>query len=201
MENVNERTPSYLREKLPANRRAVIHLPNVFQVIKCRTDRYSKSFFPDAILTWNRIISNFDDLPSYDVLKSHITSLIRPIMKPVFNIHNPSHLRYLFQLRVGLSQLRFHKKCHNFADTPSQICLCNNGVEDTSHFLFHCSIFADQRSTLTSSVDNILRKNNLDIIKSVDLYLYGHPSLSITDNHDIILSTLAYIKCTNRFAS
>ena len=122
-------------------------------------------------------------------------------MRPIFNILDPLHLRYLFQLRVGLSQLRYHKKSHNFADTPFAICLCNNGIEDTAHFLLYCSFFDNERIALTSTVDNILRKNNLDLIKSVGIYLYGHPSLSIMDNKNIILSTLAYIKCTNRFAS
>ena len=95
---VNEKTPGYLQDKLPANRRAVIHLPNVFQVVKCRTDRYSKSFSPDAILRWNGIISNFDDFPSYELMKSHIISLIRAIMKPIFKIHDPLHRRHLLQL-------------------------------------------------------------------------------------------------------
>ena len=53
--------------------------------------------------------------------------------------------RHLFQLRVGLSHLRYHKKCHNFADTPSDICLCMRGVEDTSHFLLFCPLFITHR--------------------------------------------------------
>ena len=43
---VDGRTPSYLRDKMPPNRR---NLPCVFQDIKYRTDRYLNSFFPDAI--------------------------------------------------------------------------------------------------------------------------------------------------------
>ena len=43
-------------------------------------------------------------------------SLLSNINK--IGIHDPSGLRYLFQLRVGLSPLRYHKKRHNFIDTP-----------------------------------------------------------------------------------
>ena len=48
---VNEKTPVYLRDKLSANRRTVINLPNVFQALRCRADRYLKRFFLDAIRT------------------------------------------------------------------------------------------------------------------------------------------------------
>ena len=51
--------------------------------------------------------------------------------KSVFNIHDPKGIKYLFQLRMNLSPLRSHKKHHNFADTPSDICACNQGIEDT----------------------------------------------------------------------
>ena len=198
---VNKKTPSYLRDKMPPNRRIIINLPNVFQDIMCRTDRYLKSFFPDAISTWNNIISNFEDPPSFERLKSHIISLIRPKIRSTFNIHNPSHLRYLFQLRVGLSHLKHHKKDHNFADTPSAKCLCGIGTEDTLHYLLFCQFYTNHRTALTTCVEEILCRNNINIPNnSAVLYLYGHPSLSLSDNQKIIAATLEYIKNTNRFA-
>ena len=97
---IDEKTPSYLRDKLPRNRNIVINLPYVFHDIKCRTDRFSNSFFPDAASTWNNIISYFDSLPSFMSLKSHLISLFRPNFKSTFDTHNrPSLLRHLFQLR------------------------------------------------------------------------------------------------------
>ena len=33
-----------------------------------------------------------------------------------------------------MSPLRNHKRRHNFADTPSEICDCDEDIEDTSHF-------------------------------------------------------------------
>ena len=53
------------------------------------------SFFPD-----------FDNIPSINILKDHILSMIRPKKKNIFGIHGPLGLRYLLQLRVGLSSLR-----------------------------------------------------------------------------------------------
>ena len=106
---IDEKTPAYLREKLPANRNVIINLPNVFREIRCRTDRYQNSFFPNAVSHWNNIISDFKDLPSFTELKKHVISLIRPSPKETFNVFQPNLLRYLFQLRLGLSRLRRHK--------------------------------------------------------------------------------------------
>ena len=199
---VDKKTPNYLREKLPPNRRNLINLPNVFQEIKCRTERYSNSFFPDAVKCWNNIVSQFEHFPTFDGLKDHILSLIRPNARPTYGVHNPSNLRHLFQLRVGLSHLRSHKKRHNFVDTPSDICLCKQGIEDTNHFFLLCPFYLTHRAILMDSVNEILQKYNLDLTGIyVEILLYGHPSISPSDNRIILISTLDYISRTNRFST
>ena len=196
---IDDQTPEYLRNKLPQNRNVVINLPNVFHEIKCRTNRYKNSFFPNAISTWNNIIGSFQSLPSFEDLKRHILSLVRPPPKETFSVFNPTHLRYLFQLRLGLSRLRYHKKRHNFQDTPSDICLCKKGVEDTKHFLLTCPFYANHREALFSTVENIIQNKTVDK-NSSHLFLYGDPSLSISENQQIICATLDYIDKTNRLS-
>ena len=68
---------------------------------------------------------------------------------------------YIFQLRVRLSPLKGHKYCHKFIDTPSGTCQCNQGIEDTRHFLLSCPFYTVQRVTLVTSVKEILLKVNL----------------------------------------
>ena len=97
-------------------------------------------FFPDAINRWNTIITHFDKFLSYEILKSHLLTLFRPRRMPIFGIRDPIGLHYLFQLRIGLSPFRFHKNRHNFVDTPSATCVCNDGIEGVNHFLFHCKV-------------------------------------------------------------
>ena len=159
------------------------------------------SFFPDANNSWNNIITNFHNLPHFTRLKAHILSLIRPKIKNTFGVHDPLGLRYLFQLRVKLSPLRNHKKHHNFSDTPSEICECNQGIEDTCHFLLECPRYGRHRATLAARVIEILQRNNLNHQGNLaGLYLYGHKSLKLTDNKIILLSTIKYIKDTQRFS-
>ena len=195
---VDGKTPSYLREKLPQRRNVLINLPNVFHEIKYGTDRYLNSFFPDATKNWNNIITDFKDLPSFEDLKKHLFSLYRPVAKPIFDIHNP-HLRYIFQLRVGLSHLRQHKKCHKFADTLSDKCFCKNGVEDTPHFLITCPFYSTHREVMFTSVETLLQNHDLSFTNSVEVLLYGHPLLNASENRLILLATLEFISKTKQF--
>ena len=118
---------SYLKDKLPRHRRPLYsqNNNNTFHEIRFKSNRYKNSFFPNAVNSWNNIITYFHNVPTLKLLKDHITSLIRPKKKNIFGVHDPIGLRYLFQLRVNLSHLRSHKKSHNFIDTPSENCHCN----------------------------------------------------------------------------
>ena len=86
------------------------------------------SFFPEAITSWNNVIAHFNDIPSFSILKNRILSLIRPKKKCILGIHLPT--------KSELKFLKISQKCHKFIDTPSDKCLCNQGIEDTNHFLF-----------------------------------------------------------------
>ena len=107
----------------------------------------------------------------------------------------------LFQLRVGLGPLRHHKKRHNFVDTPSDKCLCKEGIEDATHFLLFCPFYFSHREKLIFQLREILRKNKLNPIINTELCLYGHASLNHSDNRKILVASLEYIKCSNRFST
>ena len=170
--------------------------------MKCRTNRYSNSFFPDAIASWNNFITQFEYFPTFDGLKDHLIAFCRPDAKSTFGLHDPIGLRLLFQLRVSLSPLLSHKKRYNFIDTPSDICHCNQGIEDTSHFFFSFPSYVNERAALTSTVNEILRKTNLNHLRNqLKLYLYGHSSIIYLDNRKILMSTIKYIKNTERFST
>ena len=83
---------------------------NVYHNIFCNTTRYMNSFFPDAVKLWNNIGDDFHSCNSIEIFKKNITNLIRPPSKPIYSVHDPIGVKYVFQLRVGLSPLRSHKK-------------------------------------------------------------------------------------------
>ena len=68
------------------------------------------NFFPNAVKLWNNIGDDFHSCNSIEIFKKNITNLIRPPSKSIYSIHDPKGLKCVFQLRVGLSPLRSHKK-------------------------------------------------------------------------------------------
>ena len=194
-------TPLYLKENLPRQRIPLYrNNSESYHDIFCNSSRYMNSFFPNVIKTWNTLGGEFQCCASLGSFKRNILTLVRPIPKSTFDIHNPLGLKYIFQLRVGLSPLKCHKKRHNFIDTPSDWCDCHCALETTQHYLLKCSLFLIQRQKLTLSVSNLILNNQLlHILDDVNLYLYGHHSLTNSVNKNILLSTITYINETGRF--
>ena len=146
------------------------------------------------------LISDFKKMPELEEFRSHLHSLYRPNIKDTFGVHDPEGLKWLFQLRVGLSPLRYHKKHHNFLDTPDDNCLCKTGKETVEHFLFRCPFYNTQRLILAQAVVPLLIPHNLAYLQNnVNLFLYGHKKLK-DSNKTILSETIKFIKATNRFS-
>ena len=154
-----------------------------------------------SIRSWNNIGVEYSSSNSISIFKTRILNLVRPSEKSVFEIHSPTGLKYIFQLRLGLSPLKCHKRHHNFTDTPTDWCDCRCAPEDTAHFLVSCHLHNVHRARLHDSVLEILVPYDMqNFINNTDLYLYGHSSLSQSENKKILLSTIKFINESNRFA-
>ena len=141
-------------------------------------------------------------MPSILKFKSHITSFIRPNRKSTFGIHDPNGIRFLFMIRLNLSPLRSHKFRHNFIDTPSEICVCSQGIEDTSHFLLLCPLYINPRLSLHATANDLVLKYNLPISqRNYRFFLYGHHLMNHDDNKSMLVATIKFIKETKRFSS
>ena len=95
---VSGKTPSYLKTKLTRLRRPVYRQSNSnnFHELRCKSLMYISSFFPDAITSWNNVITHFNDIPPFNVLINHILSLLRPKKICIFGIHDNLGFRYFF---------------------------------------------------------------------------------------------------------
>ena len=167
----------------------------------CNTSRYKNSFFPDAVRSWNNTGVDFVNSISISIFKKNVVSLIRPYPKLIFDIHDPIGVKFLYQLRVGLSPLKYHKKRHNFIDTPDDWCDCHCAPEDVTHFLLYCDSHTNPRIYMRRTILTILTRYNLQhLLENIDLYLYGHRLLSTVDNKAVISATISFVKETNRFS-
>ena len=197
----NNMTPLYLRKNLPRERIPLYcNRSTSYHEFLCNTNKYMNSFFPDVIKSWNNLGSEFHNIVSLNIFKNKLISLIRPNAKSIFKLHDALGIKFLYQLRVGLSPLKCHKKNHNFVDTPDDWCACLSAPEDTQHFLLKCTLFSVQRVRLISNVSNLLANTNFHhLINDYKLYLYGHHALTSHVNKNILLSTILYINDTGRF--
>ena len=127
--------------------------------------------------------------------------IYRPEKKSIFNIHDG--IKWIFQIIVGLSSLKSHKKSHNFQDTPDDTCRCTLSPETSQHYFLHCPDFINHRHELFQIINPIMFANNmrfLDDNNLVHLLLYGHEKLEFHENKSILKATINFITNSLRFS-
>ena len=198
---MNNMTPAYLKQSIPSS--SYTNRSGNTPLVKSRTDYYLHSFYPDSLISWNNIGPGLRSAKSLSMFKKVLLDIIRPVKKEIFGIHNPG-IKWIYQLRVGLSNLLEHKFNHNFIDTPSATCICNMSDETTQHFLLECSSFNTQRIDLITLLSDILLMNdmeNLSTSQKVPLLLYGHENFTDEENRLLIKATISFIRLTGRFSN
>ena len=152
---------------------------------------------------WNDLGPELRGSKSLAVFKRNLLKLYRPPKKSLFNIYDVG-IKWIFQLRVGLSPLRSHKCAHKFVDTPSELCNCMlNTAETTCHFLFHCHHFVNPRKALYATVNPILLKYETRFLEDnslLKLLLYGGEKFGLEDNQNILKATIKFIRNSCRFS-
>ena len=187
----NGLTSEYLINHVPSPRTHLFgtRSGNDIPSIISKTTSYMNSFYPHAVKIWNDIGPDLRKPTRLSIFKSNILKIIRPRKKNFVNIHDPKGMKRLFQLRVGLSPLRHHKKRHNFKDTPTDTCRCKMSAETTAHFLAYCNLFTEERVHMFQAINPIIESNGL-ILPSDDMFveflLYGHDTLSVDDNTAVL---------------
>ena len=201
---LNNLTPDYTKIPIPPIHELSYSLrkKNVVGQIRARTASYEASFYPHCLSEWNKLDPEIRLSSSVSSFKNKLLSLIRPPAKPVFSVHDPKGLAILTQLRVRLSALNLNKSRHNFKDTIHSMCLINDGIEDTEHFLLSCHLYDVQRHALLGTVSEILLSEGLSNLSNealLKVLLYGDGRLSTYSNSQIIKATLKYIHASQRF--
>ena len=197
----NNLTPIYLKKPIPDINSLSRRLPSNIPEIYGRTEKFCKSFYPNSIKSWNNLDSNIRNAPSLSLFKKRLINIIRPSIKETFNLSDRQGLKWIFQIRVGLSQLKAHKLKHNFSDITNDTCSCNLSGETTYHFLITCPNFNTIRQDLLTKVKTILLPKNInfDNLDIVTLLLYGHKDLEFSENRKILELTAKFICLSGRF--
>ena len=165
-----------------------------------RHNFFKNSFFPSAVIEWNKLDSRLRKVKSFTDFKKNILSFIRLKANSVFNCNSSKGLKFVTRLRLGLSHLREHKFKHSFQGSINPLCSCSLDVESTIHYFLHCSQFRIERHTLLdkiSQIDNkLLDSNESNLIQHL---LFSDPSKDTETNTEILNATVNYVLTTKRF--
>ena len=161
---------------------------------------FKNSFFPSAVIEWNKLDSRLRKVKSFTDFKKNILSFLRPKANSVFICNSSKGLKFVTRLRLGLSYLREHKFKHSFQDSINPLCSCSLDVESTIHYFLHCPQFTIERHTLLNTIGQIDNKL-LDSIESnlIQHLLFGDPSKDTETNTEIVNATVNYVLTTKRF--
>lgn len=197
---VKEKSPEYLFNIIPSNNtRRTRNSENIPQ-FSVKHNFFKNSFFPSAIIEWNKLDLNIRKLDSFSLFKASILKFIRPCPNSIFHCHNPTGIKLLSRLRLGLSHLREHKFNHSFQDVLNPICICGRDIETPCHFFLSCPNYDEERNILLNNLrqiaPNILSHNDSQITQ---ILLFGDTSLNNETNTSILNSTINYLLSTNRF--
>ena len=154
---------------------------------------FKNSFFPSAISKWNKLDPVIRNSESLFIFRKNILNFIRPALNCVYNCHDPKGVKRITRLRLGLSHLRENKFKHNFQDSIYPLCNCSHDIESTTHYLLHCPLFVNERSTFFSTLSSVdcSLLNNTDSTLTQTL-LFGNTSFKSNKNLKILIATIDY---------
>ena len=190
-----DHTPPYLNNLIPQNFQVSYSLrtTNDIPLFRVKYGPFKSSFFPSTIIEWNNLDYHLRNAPSISVFKQNISKFIGLGPNKVYNVHNPSGLKLLTRLCLGLSHLRAHKFSHNFSDCLDEFWICGANISSSnSHY-----IYPKGKPLWRKSV--MLRFQFLIKMKITFVILYSLVAISLVTLKTFAYSTIEYILSTEKF--
>ena len=185
-------TPQYLSSLVPES------ISNVFNYnlrhssnlrgINARTTQYQQSFLPTAIKEWNNLPLELQQSNTVNSFKYNLTKDKEQTPKHYYTGSRRLQILHT-RLRTHCSALNLDLFLKNVSETP--LCSCGS-IEDSQHYVFHCSHYQTQRTALMNAISTIQTP-------TLNLLLYGSSNLSVDINKAIFDKVHKFILDTKRF--
>ena len=177
--------PSYIYDLLPPIRSSRRHV-NSFNTVSCKSEYFKNSFIPNVINEWNKLDPDICSSSSY--------------IRKAFNINDSVGVKLLTRLRLGFSHLHEHKFRHGFRDIVNPLCPSRIETKTTTLFFVRCNFYNANRSALMNELNEIDSSfSTLNENKFIHLILYGSDKFDDKKNNNILMSTIKFIKDSQRF--
>ena len=168
---MKEEAPNYLINLIPKCEQTIRTRNNPIPVYHCLMKNFKHSFFPSTLKDWFSIDESIRNSETISTFKNRLFSFIRLFQNNIFNIFDPTGLKFLTLLRSGFSHLNEHKFRHNFHDCMNPFCSCSIEIEDTLHYLLHCHHFNNICIDLMNSAKSVY--DNFESLSDKDKKRYA----------------------------
>ena len=173
---------------------------NSFNTVSCKSEYFKNSFIPNVINEWNKLDPGIHSSTPYNLFRNTLLKFARPVQRKAFNINDSVGVKLLTRLRLGFSHLREHKFRHGFRDILNPLCPRSIETVTTAHYFLRCHFYKASRSALMNELNEIDSSfSTLNENKFIDLILYGSDKFDGKKNHSILMSTIKFIKDSQRF--
>ena len=182
--------PSYLTDLIPpsvheASRRN-LRSGNNFQIPKCNTNSYQKSFLIQTLNDWNNLPENIKSLESINQFKNYLKKDIKKA--PVYYYIGDRRSQILHvRLRLGCSSLNSDLFRNHLRDDDK--CACGH-PETSHHYFLECRRYIEIRHETL---------NRLPFQINTDILLFGCPLYDDKANGEIFETVHRYINMSRRF--
>ena len=129
---------------------------------------------------------------SYPIFRKPILKFGRPSPTLLHKIHDPSGVKFLTRLRLGLNHLSKHRLNHNFENWINLLCSCSLDVESTKYFFMRCYHYTNIFKILLNTVKPIVNNSILNIPND-NFFIFGNCRFSLQMNSSIIKASDQYI--------
>ena len=102
---MKEEVPNYLINLIPKCEQTIRTRNNRIPVYNCRTENFRYSFFPSTLKDWFNLGDSIRNSETILTFKNRLLLFIRLVQNNMFNIFDPSGLKFLTSLRLGFSHL------------------------------------------------------------------------------------------------
>ena len=183
---------SYIYDQRWPNRSSSRHV-NSFNTVSCKSEYFKNSLILNVINKWNKLDPDIRSSTLYNLLRNALLKFIRPAQRKTFNINDSVVVKLLTRLRLGFSRLCEHK-------FRNPLCPCSIETETTVHYFLRCHLYNANRSDLMNELNEIDSSfSTLNENKFINLILYGSHKFDGKKNHNILMSTIKFIKDSQRF--
>ena len=167
---------------------------------KYKNKNFNTSFFPNTLKIWNNLSKQIQ-VQDVQEFKTSIKTLIKPKRRKHFSCGSKIGNKFLTQIRVGRSNLQFHKFTLGLSESPE--CWCHFKSESPEHYLLDCFLYSPERQILFNLFEHYIPTfKNLNKKQKLNLLLNGIDSNDpeyFYLNKTLTIAVQNFIIATKRF--